>query len=101
MKIDNPRLREFLSSLGPHDQPGSCLMLTTPNSRLRADIMTSVSGLDFDRSWADRHEASIDDEKVCFISIADLLKVSERIQRPQDLVKAKRIRDLLEHKRGS
>ncbi len=52
---------------------------------LRIDILTSVSGLDFDAAYSARSTISIDGVDVDLISREDLLKNKRATGRPKDL----------------
>ncbi len=51
----------------------------------RIDIMTSVSGLEFDGAWGNRALGNIDGTPVQFLGFADLIRNKESTGRPKDL----------------
>ena len=52
---------------------------------VRIDIITTVDGVDFDDAWPRRVEADYGNQKVCFISKADLIANKRASGRRQDL----------------
>jgi hypothetical protein len=54
----------------------------------RIDILTSVSGVEFDEAWQDREETRYGDQTICLISRAHLIQNKRAVGRPQDLVDA-------------
>ena len=52
---------------------------------VRIDILMSLTGVDFDRAWANRLEVDFDGIPVPFISKADLITAKRADGRPQDL----------------
>jgi hypothetical protein len=52
----------------------------------RIDIITSISGVEFDSAWANRLIVDVDGLKVPFISREDLLKNKRATGRPKDLL---------------
>ena len=62
---------------------------------VRVDILTSVSGVEFESAYARRVMASYGDVPVPFISLRDLIANKDAAARPQDLVDVERLRELL------
>jgi hypothetical protein len=69
--------------------------LCTPNNvyqigvaPYRIDILTSITGVEFDNAWRNRHQSQINGVNVAVISRADLLKNKRATGRPKDLVDA-------------
>ena len=58
----------------------------------RIDILMGLEAMDFNDCWNRRVIAEIDELKINFISISDLIENKERTGRPQDLVDAKNLR---------
>ena len=54
----------------------------------RIDILTSVSGVDFDEAWPNRHSADLDGLAAPVIGSNDLLKNKLATGRPKDLLDA-------------
>jgi hypothetical protein len=52
---------------------------------LRIDLLTSIDGVDFEQSYADRVEADLRGVVVPFISLADLRRNKRASGRAQDL----------------
>ncbi|WP_395086538.1 hypothetical protein [Gracilimonas sp.] len=54
-------------------------------SPLRIDILTSISGVNFNEAWENRVEGRYDNQKAYFIGKKDLLKNKKATGRPSDL----------------
>jgi len=52
---------------------------------LRIDILNSISGVDFDEAYDLRLETEIDNLKISFISVNDLIRNKQAVGRPKDL----------------
>lgn len=64
-------------------EPGQIVQLgQAPN---RIDILTSISGVDFDSAWASRIQTSMDDQPVSMIGWDDLLRNKRASGRQKDL----------------
>ena len=59
----------------------------------RIDILTSISGVDFDDAWADRAVGALDGVPVSFLSVRAFRKNKLAAGRPKDLAD---LADLLE-----
>lgn len=57
----------------------------------RIDILTQISGMDFEEAWASRVEASIDGRTVAFIGRDAYIKNKLAAGRPKDLADAARL----------
>lgn len=85
-------LKQFgapVADLSPKDfsDPESFFRMGTPP--VMVDIMSRISGVDFESAWQRRVDATIDDElTVPFISRQDLLAAKISAGRPQDLADA-------------
>lgn len=85
-------LAEFgapLEGLAPKDfmEPGSFFRMGTPP--VMVDILSSISGVDFDQAWEHRVEFPLDSGlNALFISREDLLAAKLAAGRPQDLADA-------------
>lgn len=64
-------------------QPGQVVQLGHPPNRI--DILTSISGVDFDSAWQSRVHAFIDDEPIDFLGRDELLRNKRASGRPKDL----------------
>ena len=53
---------------------------------VRVDIMMSVPGLDFSEAWENREVVELEDLKIYFISLSDLIRSKEASGRPQDMI---------------
>jgi len=51
----------------------------------RIDIVTSITGVEFDEAWPDRKEVEIEGLKIPVIGRSHLLKNKKALGRPQDL----------------
>ncbi|MEX2478627.1 MAG: DUF6036 family nucleotidyltransferase [Gracilimonas sp.] len=52
---------------------------------LRIDILTSITGVDFDEAWKNRVEGKYDQQKAIFIGKSDLVKNKKATGRKSDL----------------
>lgn len=57
----------------------------------RIDILTQISGLEFDEAWASRVQASVDGRAVHFLGREAFLKNKRAAGRPKDLADAARL----------
>jgi len=64
-------------------QPGRIVQLGHPPNRI--DILTSISGVDFDAAWESRVQTSIDDQPVSLLGWDDLLRNKRASGRQKDL----------------
>ena len=90
-------LREFGMPLaafdvGPEDfaVPGRVVQFGLPPRRV--DVITSVDGLEFDEAWEARAEMTVAGCRVPVISLIDLLRNKQAVDRPQDRVDVRAIR---------
>jgi hypothetical protein len=65
-------------------QPKRILQLGHPPNRI--DILTSISGVDFESAWQSRNESKLDDQPVLIIGWNDLLRNKKAAGRKKDLV---------------
>lgn len=86
-----PRATKDMDILvGP--DPESFFRMGTPP--VMVDIMSKISGVDFEAAWQRRVDATIDDRlTVPFISRQDLLAAKISAGRPQDLVDAAALKE--------
>ena len=69
-------------------RPGTGFMMGIPPHRI--DILTEVSGIQFDEAWPNRFVAVVGANLSCpFIGLADLIRNKRAAARDQDLVDAK------------
>lgn len=68
---------------------------------LRVDVLMSAAGIEFEEAWNNREEVMIDDFKINFISLDDLIKAKEASGRPQDKIDVRKLKkaQLLREKR--
>jgi hypothetical protein len=77
-------------SLGDFQTPDIVFRMGFPPSQI--DILSGISGINFDEAWPNRIQAQIEGIEVYVISPADLIRNKRAANRPKDLVDA----DLLE-----
>jgi hypothetical protein len=70
-------------------EPEQVVQLGRPPNRI--DILTSISGVDFDSAWASRAPADLDGHAVNFIGADELLKNKQASARPKDLADAAKL----------
>ncbi|MGH9415945.1 MAG: hypothetical protein ACRD01_04885 [Terriglobales bacterium] len=58
---------------------------------VRADLLTELTALDFDRAWQRRQAGELDGADVQYISRADFLANKRAVGRPQDLADVARL----------
>lgn len=81
-------LDEFgFASLGLSEQdflePGTVIQLGHPPNRI--DLLTTVTGVDFETCYRSRIVIRVDDSDVSFIDLDNLRKNKQAVGRPQDL----------------
>jgi len=64
----------------------------------RIDILTSISGVDFESAWTSRVPADLDGYAVNFIGADELLKNKQASGRPKDLADASKLRAVAKRK---
>lgn len=62
----------------------------------RIDLLLEVEGLDFEKSYDQRQEVTLDGVNVNFLNINDLIKAKETAARLQDLADAEQLRKIRE-----
>ena len=70
-------------------RPGAVYQIGLPPRRI--DILTQISGLDFDEAWASRVDVTIDGRGVHFIGRDAFIKNKLAAGRPKDLADAARL----------
>ncbi|MEO8603249.1 MAG: nucleotidyltransferase [bacterium] len=85
------RLLSVLNAFGFGDVGITAADLLTPDKVIqlgrppnRIDMLTSISGVDFESAWSARVEAALDGQRVCFLGWNDLLRNKNAADRPQD-----------------
>ncbi len=58
----------------------------------RIDLITSITGLDFDQAWMNRVQGSLDGIPVSYISLEDLIRNKEATGRAKDLGDAEELK---------
>jgi len=64
-------------------KPGNVVQLGRPPNRI--DLLTSVSGLDFEDAWSSRVQSELDGLPVCFLGWQSLIDNKQASGRPKDL----------------
>lgn len=70
-------------SLEDLSQPNTVFQIGVSPSRI--DILTSITGVDFDQAWKNKIEIQVDDLTVFCIGKQDLVENKKALGRPQDL----------------
>ena len=78
------------------DRPGRVVQLGVEPNRI--DLITSISGVEFDDAWKNRVSGDIDGVPVHFIGFDDLLRNKQSTGRGKDLGDAEYLRDLKAHR---
>lgn len=84
-----------LEGVAPEDfaQPGSVLQIgVSPN---RVDILTSLTGLTFEDAWGNRKSGSFVGIPLFVISERDFVRNKRSVGRPQDIVDAEDVEEIL------
>jgi hypothetical protein len=70
-------------------EPGRIVQLGHPPNRI--DLLTSISGVDFDSAWEGRVHASIDDQPVNLLGLDELLQNKQASGRQKDLADVEKL----------
>ena len=76
--------------------PGKVVQLGRPPNRI--DILTSISGVDFDSAWNSRVAGDLDGQSVNFIGAENLLKNKQSSGRAKDLADAAKLAAIAKRK---
>jgi hypothetical protein len=89
-----------LHELRPDDleRPGIVFQMGLPPARI--DILTSVSGLEFEEAWTSRIVETISEMRIPFIGRDGLIKNKLATGRPQDLADVAALRDIAKGRQG-
>jgi predicted nucleotidyltransferase len=68
------------------------------NSPRRIDILTGITGVEFERAYANRKVVTVEDMRLPVISLEDLIANKSATGRTQDLADVERLRALLQPK---
>lgn len=79
-------------------EPKRILQLGYPPNRI--DILTSISGVDFDSAWESRIESVMDDQRVIMIGWNDLLQNKRAAGRRKDLADVEKLLAVARRKGG-
>ncbi|HEV7765604.1 MAG TPA: DUF6036 family nucleotidyltransferase [Thermoanaerobaculia bacterium] len=77
-------------------QPGQVVQLGYPPNRI--DILTSISGVDFDSAWESRVQTEIDDQPVDLLGWDELLRNKRASGRQKDLADLEKLLAVAERK---
>ena len=72
------------------DRPERVVQIGVPPNRI--DMITSITGVDFDQAWEGRVPGELDGIPVQFIGFEDLIRNKEAAARPKDLGDADELR---------
>jgi hypothetical protein len=78
-------------------EPKRIVQLGQPPNRI--DLLTSISGVDFDAAWDTRVESVMDDQPVCLIGWDELLRNKKAAGRPKDLTDVEKLLAVARHRR--
>ena len=70
-------------------RPSGVIQIGLPPNRI--DLLTSITGVDFDEAWAGRAPGELDGIPVCFIGRADFVKNKRATGRAQDRADLERL----------
>jgi hypothetical protein len=79
-------------------EPNRIVQLGLPPNRI--DVLTSISGVEFDAAWQSRVQAHIDDVPVAFLSKDDLLRNKRASGRQKDLADVEKLLATSQRKSG-
>jgi hypothetical protein len=77
------RLLNALRAFGFGDKSGNVVQLGRPPNRI--DLLTSISGVEFDDAWSSRVQAELDGLPVSFLGWQSLIENKQASGRPKDL----------------
>jgi predicted nucleotidyltransferase len=92
-------LKEFgapLENLSADDFTNKDYFYQMGRAPLRIDVLMSAAGVEFEQAWKNRTEVDIEDCKIIFISLTDLISAKEASGRPQDLIDLKKLKKVLD-----
>ncbi len=76
------------------EEPGNVYQLGLPPRRI--DLLTGLSGLDFDEAWATRRTLTIEGMQIPFLGLDALRRNKQATGRERDLVDLKLLRDAVD-----
>lgn len=79
--------------------PGRVVQLGRPPNRI--DLLTSISGVDFESAWSGRVAGEIDGQPVHFVGLRDLIRNKLSSDREKDRADVAKLRDVASHEPGS
>lgn len=74
---------ELTLSVDDFVKPGNVVQLGRPPNRI--DLLTSISGVEFEDAWSSRVQATLDGLPVCFLGWQSLIENKQASGRPKDL----------------
>lgn len=90
---------ELALTEGDFTQPHRIVQLGHPPNRI--DLLTSISGVEFDEAWAAREEADLDGLAVHFLGRKALIDNKRACGRAQDLADVERLEAVAAARKGS
>jgi predicted nucleotidyltransferase len=78
--------------------PNKVIQLGRPPNRI--DILTSISGVEFDAAWQSRVSARLDEHAVNFIGLTELMRNKQASGRQKDLADIEKLRAVTGERRG-
>jgi len=76
-------VRQLGVSRADLETPGMVVQIGLPPRRI--DLLTEVSGLDFDEAWRNRTTHSVESRRIPFLARGDLMRNKRASGRPKDL----------------
>lgn len=81
---------ELKLSVDDFVKPGNVVQLGRPPNRI--DLLTSISGVEFEDAWLSRVQAELDGLPVCFLGWQSLIENKQASGRPKDLADVAKLR---------
>jgi len=85
-----------MKGLEKSDFESSDLIVQIGRAPRRIDVITSVSGLDYDSAWKNRKIIEVDGITIAVLGRNDFIKNKKAVGRPQDVADVKRLENLEE-----
>ena len=83
-----------MKGLEKSDFESSDLIVQIGRAPRRIDVITSVSGLDYDTAWKNRKTIEIEGITIAVLGRSDFIKNKKAVGRPQDIADVKRLESL-------
>jgi predicted nucleotidyltransferase len=85
-----------VAEITPHDLTQPDLVYQIGITPVRIDLMTSITGVQFEEAWQRRTERNVGGVRVAILSIEDLIANKRAVGRPHDRIDARRLRAVLD-----